>query len=204
MILDLATLSPNRAYFTLIQSVVPRPIAWVLSEHMDGRFNLAPFSYFNLVCSDPPLLMLSIGKKRDGSIKDTRRNIVERSHFVVHVPHAGQIGQVNESSRELPASASEIESQQLPTTVFGTFALPRLRDCRIALACTRYQITEIGPQGQALILGLIESMYIDDTIVQQNEKGALHIDARQLDPLSRLGGEEYGLLDQVKRMPRPR
>jgi flavin reductase (DIM6/NTAB) family NADH-FMN oxidoreductase RutF len=150
------------------------------------------------------MLMLSIGKERDGPIKDTRRNIVERNHFVVHLPHAEQIERVNESSRELPASDSEIiEAQQLPTTLLGTFTLPRLLDCRIALACTRYQITEIGPQGQALILDLIESIYIDDTIVRQSEKG-VHIDASQLDPLSCLGGEEYWLLGLVKRLPRPR
>jgi flavin reductase (DIM6/NTAB) family NADH-FMN oxidoreductase RutF len=204
MILNLSTLSPNRTYFTLIQAVVPRPIAWVLSQHADGELNLAPFSYFNLVCSDPPLLMLSIGKKRDGSIKDTRRNIIERNHFVVHVPHAGQVEQVNESSRELAENDSEVEALQMATVPFGDFALPRLRECRIALACRRFQVTEIGPQGQALILGLIESAYLDDAIVQQNEKGGLSIDASKLDPLSRLGGDEYGELGRVFSLPRPR
>ena len=204
MILDLSTMSPNRTYFTLIQAVVPRPIAWVLSQHTDGKLNLAPFSYFNLVCSEPPLLMLSIGKKRDGSIKDTRRNIIERDHFVVHVPHAGQAEQVNESSRELAANESELEALQMATEPFGQFPLPRLRDCRVALACKRFKVTEIGPQGQALILGLIESIYLDDTIVQENEKGALSVDASKLDPLSRLGGEEYGELGRVFRLPRPR
>lgn len=201
---DLSALSPNRVYFTLIQAVVPRPIAWVLSENADGKFNLAPFSYFNLVCSDPPLLMLSIGKKRDGTIKDTRCNIIERGHFVVHLPHVGQKDDVNESSRELPPDISEVEQLQLRTVPFGGFALPRLRDCRIAFACTCYQVSEIGPQRQALVLGLIESVYIDDAIVRHGEKGALHIDAAQLDPLSRLGGDEYGSLGSISRLPRPR
>lgn len=204
MHIDLSGLSPNRVYFTLIQSVVPRPIAWVLSENTDGAYNLAPFSYFNLVCSDPPLLMLSIGKKRAGDIKDTRRNIIERERFVVHLPHVGQMEQVNESSRELPAGVSELESLQLCTVPFAGFSLPRLRDCRIALACSRYQVSELGDQGQALMLGLIESVYIDDAIVQRDEKGGLIIDAAKLDPLSRLGGDEYGSLGQVYRLPRPR
>jgi flavin reductase (DIM6/NTAB) family NADH-FMN oxidoreductase RutF len=204
MILDLSVLSPNRIYFTLIQSVVPRPIAWVLSEHANGKFNLAPFSYFNLVCSDPPLLMLSIGKKRDGNIKDTRRNILQREHFVVHIPHVGQIEKVNESSRELADGESEIDLLQMDTLPFGQFLLPRLRGCRIALACRRYQVTEIGPQGQALILGLIESVYLDDEIVQTNEKGLLRVDANKLDPLTRLGGDEYGTLGRVILLPRGR
>ena len=204
MHLDISALSPNRAYFTLIQAVVPRPIAWVLSENIDGKFNLAPFSYFNLVCSDPPLLMLSIGKKRDGTVKDTRRNILERGRFVVHLPHLGQREAVNESSRELPSDVSEVEHLQLQTVPFGEFALPRLRDCRIAFACSCYQMSQIGPQQQALILGLIESIYIDDAIARQDENGALHIDALQLSPLSRLGSDEYGSLGQVFRLPRPR
>ncbi len=204
MILDLAALSSNRTYFTLIQAVVPRPIAWVLSADVDGHLNLAPFSYFNLVCSDPPLIMLSIGKKRDGTLKDSRRNIVERDHFVVHIPHVGQMAQVNESSRELAPNQSEVGALQLATVPFGCFALPRLCDSRIALACTRYQVHELGPHGQALILGLVETMFVDDGLVQHDDKGGLHIDAGMLDPLSRLGGDEYGSLGGVFKLPRPR
>lgn len=204
MILDLENLSPNRAYFTLIQAVVPRPIAWVLSSNGDGGHNLAPFSYFNLVCSDPPLLMLSIGKKSDGALKDTRRNIVERDAFVVHIAHAGQAHLVSESSVELPANDSELRRLQLPTVPFGTHPVPRLRDCRIAFACERYQVIELGPLPQALILGRINSVYIDDAIAVEDDKGRLHIDIAQLDPLSRLGGDQYAELGAVLDIPRPR
>ena len=71
MILDLSALQPAQVYFQMIQTLVPRPIAWVLSEIENDKYNLAPFSYFNAVCSDPPLIMLSVGKKPDGSFKDT-------------------------------------------------------------------------------------------------------------------------------------
>lgn len=204
MFLELDDLSPSRAYFALIQAVVPRPIAWVLSANDDGGHNLAPFSYFNLVCSDPPLLMLSIGKKADGSLKDTRRNIVERGEFVVHIAHAGQAQLVSASSSELPANDSELARLELPTVPFGDHALPRLRDCRIAFACERYQVIELGPLPQALILGLIKSVYIDDAIATQDEKGRLHIDIASLDPLSRLGGDQYAELGTILNIPRPR
>lgn len=204
MILDLENLSPNRAYFTLIQAVVPRPIAWVLSSNDDGGHNLAPFSYFNLVCSDPPLLMLSIGKKSDGDAKDTRRNIVERDAFVVHIAHAGQAHLVSESSVELAANESELQRLQLPTVPFGTHPVPRLRDCRIAFACERYQVIELGPLPQALILGRINSVYIDDAIAVEDGKGRLHIDVAQLNPLSRLGGDQYAELGAILDIPRPR
>jgi flavin reductase (DIM6/NTAB) family NADH-FMN oxidoreductase RutF len=204
MILDLENLSPNRAYFTLIQAVVPRPIAWVLSANDDGNHNLAPFSYFNLVCSDPPLLMLSIGKKSDGGAKDTRRNIIERGSFVVHIAHAGQAHLVSESSMELPANDSELHRLQLPTVPFGEHPVPRLRDCRIAFACERYQVIELGPLPQALILGSINSVYIDDAIAVEDDKGRLHIDIAQLNPLSRLGGDQYAELGAILDIPRPR
>lgn len=204
MILELDQLSPSRAYFALIQAVVPRPIAWVLSPNDDGGHNLAPFSYFNLVCSDPPLLMLSIGKKSDGSLKDTRRNILERDAFVVHVPHAGQAPLVSASSSELAANESELARLGLATVPFDGHPVPRLRDCRIAFACERYQVVELGPLPQALILGLIKSVYIDDAIGRQDDKGRVSIDIAALDPLSRLGGDQYAELGDILDIPRPR
>jgi flavin reductase (DIM6/NTAB) family NADH-FMN oxidoreductase RutF len=204
MIVELENLSPNRAYFTLIQAVVPRPIAWVLSPNGDDSHNLAPFSYFNLVCSDPPLLMLSIGKKADGAAKDTRRNIIERGAFVVHIAHAEQAHLVSESSVELPAGESELTRLQLPTVPFGSHPVPRLRDCRIAFACERYQVIELGPLPQALILGRITSVYIDDAIAVEDEKGRLSIDIARLNPLSRLGGDQYAELGTILDIPRPK
>jgi len=202
MLIDLSTLSPNRVYFTLIQTVIPRPIAWVLSDNGDSGFNLAPFSYFNAVCSDPPLLMLSIGRKSDGSIKDTRRNIVERSEFVVHIAHSALLPQLNESSAELSAGVSELERVGLPTVPFGEFRLPRLRDCRVAFACERYQVMEVGVQ--AILFGRVLTAYIDDAITVPNEQGRLQIDAAKLDPLSRLGGDHYAVLGDIMTLARPR
>lgn len=202
MLIDLTTLSPNRVYFTLIQTVIPRPIAWVLSDNGDGGHNLAPFSYFNAVCSDPPLLMVSIGRKTDGSAKDTRRNILERGEFVVHIPHAGQMAAVNASSAELAVGVSELDRLALPTVPFGDFRLPRLRDCRVAFACERYQVTELG--AQAVVFGRVRAAYIDDAIASTDAAGRLQVDAAGLDPLSRLGGDEYGTLGAVRALPRPR
>lgn len=210
MLIDLAGLSPNRVYFTLIQTLIPRPVAWVLSDNGEGsdsgdnRFNLAPFSYFNAVCSDPPLMMLSIGKKADGSLKDTRRNIVERSHFVIHIAHRELLPALNASSAELPAGVSELSAGGLAKVPFGDFSLPRLAECRVAYGCRLFQVVELGPLPQAMILGRVEQVYIDDAVVEQGEAGRFKVDARRLDPVSRLGGDEYGLLGEVVSLPRPR
>ncbi len=204
MLIDLAGLSPNRVYFTLIQTLIPRPVAWVLSDDGDGGLNLAPFSYFNGVCSDPPLLMLSVGKKSDGTLKDTRRNIVERGHYVIHIAHRELLPALNASSAELPAGVSELAASGLSTAPFGDFPLPRLADCRVAYGCRLFQLVELGPLPQALILGRVEQVYIDDAIVEQGEGGRFRVDAHRLDPISRLGGDEYGLLGEVVALPRPR
>ena len=118
MYVNLDALSPNQVYFSIIQTLIPRPIAWVLSENADGGFNLAPFSYFNAVCSDPPLVMLSIGRKPDGSPKDTRVNIEQRERFVIHIAHRELAKQVTESSATLDYGDSEVARLGLETVPF--------------------------------------------------------------------------------------
>lgn len=201
MLIDLATLSPNRIYFTMIQTLIPRPVAWVISDNGDSTYNLAPFSYFNGVCSDPPLIMVSIGKKPDGEIKDTRRNILERKHFVVHIAHRELAEQVTQSSAPLAHGDSELTRSGLPTEAFGDFSLPRLSDCRVAYACELYEHHEIGPQ--AVIYGRVRQIYISDAIASEDQ-GRIKVDAQALDPIARLGGDDYGLLGDITTIPRPR
>lgn len=204
MLVNADTLSPHRAYHLLIQALVPRPIAWVLTDNGDSTLNLAPFSFFNAVCSDPPLLMLSIGRKPDDSPKDTRLNIAERSHFVVHIPYREQAFDVSESSRSLPHGDSELTRLGLQVLPFGDFPLPRLADCRVAFACERYRIEEIGTRGQQmLVFGRVRQVYLDDALVQQDAAGRLAIDPLRLDPLGRLGSNDYSYQGGVITIPRP-
>ncbi len=203
MYFDLAELSPNQAYFTMTQTIVPRPVAWVLSENASGDFNLAPFSYFNAVCSDPPLVMLSIGRKPDGSPKDTRVNIEQRGHFVIHIAHREQAQPMTESSATLDYGDSEVARLGLQTVPFQGFTLPRLKDCRVAFACERYEIREIGNAKQTLLLGLVRAIYVDDAAVTTDAKGRTKIDAARIDPLGRLGGGEYSTMEGIVNVPRP-
>jgi flavin reductase (DIM6/NTAB) family NADH-FMN oxidoreductase RutF len=203
MYLEFSRLTPNQVYHQMLQTLIPRPIAWVLSENADQSLNLAPFSYFNGVCSAPPLILLSVGKKPDGSWKDTRVNIEARSHFVVHIAHRELAQPLSESSASLPAGVSEVERLGLPLAPFEGFGLPRLADCRIAYACARFEIREIGAAPQALILGRIEHLFIDDGILVRDAKGRPRVDPARLDPLARLGADEYATLGEFLRLPRP-
>ncbi|WP_421862447.1 flavin reductase family protein [Motiliproteus sp.] len=203
MYIDLAELNPNQVYFNMIQTLVPRPIAWVLSEHANGKLNLAPFSYFSAVCSDPPLLMISVGKKPDGSHKDTRVNIEQRGHFVVHITSAEQLEVMNQSSMTLPAEISEVDELNLETATFEGFPLPRLKDSRVAFGCELYRIDEIGNSAQSLIFGEIKQIYIDDQVATRDDKGRLKLDTSRLNPVARLGASEYMGCGEIITLKRP-
>jgi flavin reductase (DIM6/NTAB) family NADH-FMN oxidoreductase RutF len=203
MYINLSELSEPQVYFTMTQTIIPRPIAWVLSENENSSFNLAPFSYFNAVCSDPPLVMISVGKKPDGSYKDTLVNIETRSDFVVHIVSRGLIDPMNQSSATLPAGESELDITGLPTAAMPGCRLPRLADSPIAFACERYEIHKIGGVPQSLILGRISGIHLDDGVVELDDKGRTKVNAERVDPLGRLGASEYVSFGEKIRLSRP-
>jgi flavin reductase (DIM6/NTAB) family NADH-FMN oxidoreductase RutF len=203
MYIDFAPLAPDQIYQQMIQTLIPRPIAWVLSGNADDSYNLAPFSYFNAVCSDPPLLMLSIGRKPDGSLKDTRVNIEQRRHFVIHIPHRQQAEVLTATAASLPAGESEVQREGLQTVAFADFQLPRLADCRVAYACECHEVREIGAARQALILGEVRALYVDDAVLVEDNKGRRKVAADKLDPLGRLGADEYLGGGEIIRLRRP-
>ena len=104
MIINFSTIEPLQRYHLLTQTVIPRPIAWVLSQNdteAGSNYNLAPFSFFNVICSNPPLMMLSIGKKTDDDLKDTRHNILSGREFVIDIASLSQAEPLNASAAAL-------------------------------------------------------------------------------------------------------
>ncbi|MDO3722057.1 flavin reductase family protein [Marinobacter sp. chi1] len=204
MYIDFEGMKPADIYHALTQTAIPRPIAWVLSENPDGDFNLAPFSFFTPITSNPPLVMISVGRKpTDQSFKDTRVNIESRKEFVLHIAHRGLAQAVTESSRTLPHGESELSNLELELTDFEGFRLPRLRDCPVAMACELYEIKEIGAGPQSLVFGLVKKVFVADQAVQTDEKERTVFDAASIDPLGRLGGSEYVTFGEVIKIPRP-
>ena len=203
MNLDFTNLSPNQIYHTMIQTVIPRPIAWVLSENNSGNFNVAPFSYFTAVSSDPALLMFSVGKKFDGDSKDTLKNIQSRKEFVVHIAQAELANELNQSAATLPYGESELENIGLSTKTIENFNLPRIRQAKIAFACSLYEIQEIGNKPMSLIFGEIQSAYICDSIIK-SDGTRNKINANTLNPLARLGGNDYTAIQPSFTLDRPK
>lgn len=213
MQIDFKQLTKNEIYHTVTQTLVPRPIAWVLSQHQGGHFNLAPFSYFTAVSSAPPLVMFSVDAKAPGIKKDTAVNIHEHNpYFVVHIANASQAEAVTETSRTLPAEESELNNIDILLTAFDGFPMPRLGGVPIAFGCKLHSTQQVEGTLQTLIFGEIEQLYIDDKCATTTayvdkagrQRTRLTVDAKQLDPLSRLGAGEYGTLGTVKSVPRPR
>lgn len=204
MLINLSELTVPNIYFTMTQTVLPRPIAWILSENEDSSLNLAPFSYFNAVCSDPPLVMVSIGLQDDGSRKDTLRNVMERPELVIHIASSEQLPELNLSSATLPPGVSEVEAGQLALTKVENRRLPRLTDCKVAFLCHVHKIDRIGTYDQQhLVFAEIESVYVSDDCISCDAQDRLIILADQIRPLSRLGANSYASFGEVLYAKRP-
>lgn len=196
MIIDVQQEKPLTRYHLLTQTIIPRPIAWVLSENEDASLNLAPFSFFNAVCSDPPLLVMSIGKKPDGELKDTRRNLLSGRDFVVHIASRAQAEAVHLSAATLKYGESEVEAGQLAVEAFSGCPVPRLADCLVAYHCSFYEHHDVGPNQQAIIYAEVKNLYVADNAIEVRCDRYV-IDAAIIDPLARLGGAQYIETGQV-------
>ena len=202
MHIDFKKLSAAQTYFTLIQTVIPRPIAWVLTENESKDYNVAPFSYFTAVSSDPALLMFSIGKKKDSDMKDTLRNIRDRNQFVIHIADINLADQVNQSAKALPYGESELNAIGLETTMIDNFPIPRISKAKVAFACSLYDIKEIGNTPMSMVFAEIEHAVINDEIITENDNRYM-IESEKLNPLSRLGGNDYAELAKPFTLSRP-
>lgn len=190
-------------YFLMLQALVPRPIAWVLSENKNGSFNVAPFSFFNGVAAEPPLIMIAVARNNDGSRKDTCVNIDERNHFVVHVPPGEMAEAMVATSKHLPVNESEIGLANLTTVPVEGESLPRIEGPKLAMFVRKHSIIEVGDEKVCLVLGEITNIWVDDSAVIKKGSRSL-IDVRKLNPVSRLGGTQYALLGDIKEIDRPK
>ncbi len=203
MLIKLADLPTPQVYFTMTQLVLPRPIAWVMSENDNATYNLAPYSYFNAVSSDPPLLMFSSGLQEDGSEKDSLRTIRERENFVIQIASDHQLSDLNQTSATLPPGVSEVDENGLSLTEVEGQRMPRLTDSKIAFFCKRYDVQQIGNTNQMLVFGEVEEVYVADDCAGINEKGRFKVDASKVRPLARLGASEYASFGEVMSAVRP-
>jgi len=181
---DPAALAPRDAYRLMISCIIPRPIAFVTTLSRDRVTNLAPFSFFNGVSSDPPVVSIAVASKRDGSRKDTWRNIEETGEYVINVVVPELMDAVIIGARELPHNVSELDLAKLSTRPSTKVKPPRLEASPINLECTLLKIVEV--EETALILGRVVMVHAKDAVVENGR-----VDPRRLTFVGRLGDDLY-------------
>lgn len=194
-------LSGNQRYHLITQTITPRPIAWVMTKNENESFNLAPFSYFAPISSDPALLMVSIGNKTTGIAKDTKYNLLREKECVLHIPSGDLINAVNESSASLSYGESELTRTGLSLTDF-TETLPRIAEAKVAIHCKLFDIHTLGNATFNAIYLEILDLYVDEDLVTE-DKSRIFIDNKKLNPLARIGGDDYALLGETVTIKRP-
>ena len=184
MQIDPASLSSRDAYRLMISCIIPRPIAFVTTLSREGVTNLAPFSFFNGVSTDPPVISIAVATKRDGSKKDTWRNIEETGEFVVNVVVPELMDAVIIGARELPHNVSELDLSGLKTAPSARVKPPRLAESPINLECRLLRIVEVEETG--LILGRVVLVHAKDEILDGGR-----VDPRRLTFVGRMGDDLY-------------
>jgi flavin reductase (DIM6/NTAB) family NADH-FMN oxidoreductase RutF len=204
MEIDLGPLSESQRYPLLTQTIIPRPIAWVLTDNSlpdDARWNLAPFSFFNGICSDPPMVMFSVGSwDVAGKAKDTLSNIRKNASFTIGIANQHQVKQVQQSAISLEHGVSEVSKFGISVSSWE-WPTPLIDGCRINFACTLSKEMRIEESSQTLIFAKISKIWVVDEAVSKDEKDRIVIDPEKIDPLLRLGAGKYGTLGSVMPMP---
>lgn len=210
MLLDLGSdrPAPSLVHHLMTQVVVPRPIAWVVSDNgeelsPDVRWNLAPYSFFNVVASDPPTVVFSVGvSPRDaaagGPVKDTLTNVRGRPQHTIALPHAGQRDVVEATAAAVEPGRSELTMAGLEPVAWD-WPVPMPSGVRVALGCTLDTVLPVADGPQRLVVSRIERVWVDDQAVGTDAKGRTTIDAGVIDPLVRLGAGLYASLGPLTR-----
>lgn len=184
---DFAALSPRERYKLLIGTVVPRPIALVTTVDARGVVNAAPFSFFNCLSADPPILALGVENEADMGFKDTAANIRVTEEFTVNIVSHAMLHPMNVCAVDFPSHVDELREAGL-TAVPGTMiAPPRIGEAPAALECRRFMTLEIGRSRQIILGQVLCAHYRDDVI----DADRLHVDQLGLDALGRMGGNGY-------------
>ncbi|MBR7888963.1 flavin reductase family protein [Marinomonas sp. A79] len=194
-------LNASQRYHLITQTITPRPIAWILTKNENASFNLAPFSYFAPLSPDPALLAVSIGNKATDVPKDTKRNLIREQECVLHIPSGELAEAVNESAASTDYNESELPRAGLSLTDFVT-SLPRIAEANIALHCRLYDIHSIEKASFDVLYLEIIDLYVSDHLVSQDNNRTT-IDNQKLNPLSRLGGNDFALLGDIVTIQRP-
>lgn len=199
--IDPLTQTERENYKLLTGSIIPRPVAFVTTLSEEGTINGAPFSYFNIVTADPPLISISVQRK-NGHPKDTARNAMNQKEFVVHITDEMNVEKINQTAESLPPSDSEVEKAGLTVVPSESIRVPGVREAKFRMECVLEAAYPLGGTENApacdLIIGRVVRFHVADSLIDHGR-----IDANELQPVSRLAGSHYSKLGQMFSLERP-
>ena len=186
MIIDPTTVAPQINYRILVGAVVPRPIAFVSTISPEGVRNLAPFSFFNVVCGDPPVICFSPIWRNPP--KDTIVNIRATGEFVVNIVSEDFADRMNICSGEYPSSVDEFSLSGLTPVESAVVRPPRVKESHVNMECRLMQIVDVSarPMGGSLVIGEVVRFHVDDAVIED-----FRIDADKLGAVGRMSGSDY-------------
>lgn len=190
------TMSERENYLLLTGSVIPRPIAFVTSISQDGTLNGAPFSYFNIVSAEPPLISLSV-QHDQGKSKDTARNILEKKEFVIHIVDEANVEKINMTAARLQPHESEITLAGLTDIPSTIVTVPSVKEAKIRLECVLER--SVSLESTDLLIGRVVQYHVDENIYSNGR-----IDAEKLAAVSRLAGSQYAKIGELFSLVRPK
>lgn len=186
----------------ILGTVVPRPIAWVSSVDEKGQPNLAPFSFFNAVCTRPPTLLFCPGVRGlDGATKDTLNNIRATKEYVINIVTEATADAMNRTATELPPGHNEFEFGELTPAPSTRVKPPRVAQSPVNFECELRQIIEIGdglPGSGWIVIGEVVHLHVADEVMLPDYK----IDIHALKPIGRLSGYSYTRVSDIFEMRR--
>ncbi|EST13321.1 flavin reductase family protein [Sporolactobacillus laevolacticus] len=199
--IDPNALPGRENYKFLSGSIIPRPVAFVTTQSSEGILNAAPFSYFNIITDEPPMISVSV-QRLNGAMKDTSRNAVEKGEFVVHISDESYIDQINNTAKPLPSNESEVEDSGLTPVNSIKVSVQGVKEANIRLECVLERAIELGgTDGNPscdLLIGRVVYYHIREDLYKKGR-----INAAGLKPVSRLAGSAYAKLGETFEIIRP-
>ena len=186
MELDLEGEHADRGYAMLASLITPRPIAWVTSLSRDGRLNAAPYSFFNALGADPPIIGFCPGDRENGEPKDSARNIRETHEFVVNLVDEAVAEAMNKTAASLPYGANELEAAGLTTVPSSVVRPPRIAEAPASLECSEWGTLQIG--GNRLIIGLVRRVQVRDELI---DPATLRIRSERFQVIGRMASPHW-------------
>jgi flavin reductase (DIM6/NTAB) family NADH-FMN oxidoreductase RutF len=187
VIIDPNTVPASISYQLLTATVIPRPIGFISSISPEGIVNLAPFSFFNAICGEPPMIMFCPVNRRPQ--KDTLLNIQATREFVANIVTEEIAQQMNLTAGDYPPDVSEFDVSGLTPVASDIVKPPRVLESPVNMECKLFDVIQVSdkPAGGSVVIGEVVRFHVRDTIINKD----MTIDPQGLHPIGRLGGSFY-------------